>query len=287
MEKTVLRLAIQKSGRLRDGSLKLLKEAGIKLDNGQDQLRVRTPNFPLEILFLRNSDIPNYVRDGVVDLAIIGENLVFEKGEDLDIQLKLGFARCRLSLAVPRAVDYAGKDFWQGKRIATSYPNSLRRWLEKHQIEASIHEISGSVEIAPNIGLADGICDLVSTGSTLFQNRLREVEKILDSEAVLVANPALDATGRSILEKLIFRLKSVLAAGNNKYILLNAPNNRLEEITDILPGMKSPTIMPLGLEGWSSVHSVIGEEDFWNVIDRLKEAGAEGILIVPIEKMVR
>ena len=212
---------------------------------------------------------------------------MFEKGEELDIPLKLGFARCRLSLAVPRAVDYAGKDFWQGKRIATSYPNSLRRWLEKHQIEASIHEISGSVEIAPNIGLADGICDLVSSGSTLFRNRLREVEKILDSEAVLVANPALDSTGSSILEKLIFRLKSVLAAGNNKYILLNAPNNRLDEITEILPGMKSPTIMPLGLEGWSSVHSVIGEEDFWNVIDRLKEAGAEGILIVPIEKMVR
>ncbi|NOY36579.1 MAG: ATP phosphoribosyltransferase [Chlorobi bacterium] len=287
MKTGILRLAVQKSGRLRDGSLRLLKETGIKLDNGQDQLRVRTPNFPLEILFLRNSDIPNYVRDGVADIAIVGENLVSEKGEDLKIQLKLGFARCRLSLAVPKAVDYPGPEFWEGKRIATSYPSSLRKFLDEHNINAAIHEISGSVEIAPNIGLADGICDLVSSGSTLFQNRLKEVEKILDSEAVLVSGQHLVPEKQEILDKLLFRLQAVLAASSNKYILLNAPNDRLEEITGILPGMKSPTIMPLGLRGWSSVHSVIGEEDFWNVIDRLKDAGAQGILVVPIEKMVR
>ncbi len=284
--KELLRIAIQKSGRLRDGSLKLLREAGIRLPNGQEQLRVQTTNFPLEILFLRNSDIPNYVRDGVVDAAIVGENLLVEKGEGLPIVLKLGFARCHLALAVPRAVDYPGLSWWQGRKIATSYPHSLRKFLDAHGITAEIHEISGSVEIAPNIGLADGICDLVSTGSTLFQNRLKEVERLLDSEAVLVTGDNLPEGKLNILDRLIFRLKAVLTAGNNKYVLLNAPNDKLEAIKKILPGMKSPTIMPLAESGWSSVHSVIGEDDFWEVIDRLKENGAQGILIIPIEKMV-
>jgi len=286
MEKKMLRIAIQKSGRLRDGSLKLLREAGIRIDNGQEQLRVHTPNFPLEILFLRNTDIPNYVRDGVVDIGIIGENLIDEKGEDLKSILRLGFARCHLSLAVPRNTDYPGLSFWQGKKIATSYPNTLRKFLQENHIDAHIHEISGSVEIAPNIGLADGICDLVSTGSTLFQNRLKEVERILDSEAVLVTGSSLSPEKKEILESLVFRFKAVLAAGSNKYILLNAPNDKLDIIKDIIPGMKSPTVMPLAKRGWSSVHSVISEDDFWQVIGKLKAIGAQGILIIPIEKMV-
>ncbi len=286
MEKELLRIAIQKSGRLRDGSLKLLREAGIRLPNGQEQLRVQTTNFPLEILFLRNSDIPNYVRDGVVDAAVVGENLLVEKGEDLLTVLKLGFARCHLSLAIPRAVDYPGLSWWQGKKIATSYPNSLKKFLKENNIKAEIHEISGSVEIAPNIGLADGICDLVSTGSTLFQNRLKEVERILDSEAVLATGFALQEEKQKILGDLVFRLKAVLAAGTNKYVLLNAPNDKLDEIKKIIPGMKSPTVLPLAESGWSSVHSVISEDDFWQVIDKLKANGAQGILIIPIEKMV-
>jgi ATP phosphoribosyltransferase len=282
----ILRMALQKSGRLHDDSLKLLHEAGIRFNNGQGQLKIRANNFPLEFLFLRNSDIPNYVRDGVVDVAIVGENLLVEKGEDLETVLKLGFARCHLSLAVPKAVDYPGLTWWNGKRIATSYPHTLRKFLEKHGINASIHTISGSVEIAPNIGLADGICDLVSSGSTLLQNRLKEVEKLLDSEAVLATRPGLEEDKQQILDDLIFRLNAVLTAGNNKYVLLNAPNDRLEAIKKILPGMKSPTVMPLAESGWSSVHSVISEDDFWEVIDQLKAHGAEGILIIPIEKMV-
>ena len=272
--------------RNRAGSLKLLREAGIRLPNGQEQLRVQTTNFPLEILFLRNSDIPNYVRDGVVDAAVIGENLLVEKGAGLQTALKLGFSRCHLALAVPRNVDYPGLSWWQGKKIATSYPHSLMRFLKKKHIKAQIHEISGSVEIAPNIGLADGICDLVSTGSTLFQNRLKEVENLLDSEAVLVTGETLPEGKMKILDDLIFRLRAVLAAETNKYVLLNAPNDKLDDIKRIIPGMKSPTILPLAESGWSSVHSVISEDDFWQVIDKLKASGAQGILIVPIEKMV-
>ncbi len=285
-DKPVLRMALQKSGRLHDDSLKLLHEAGIRFSNGQGQLRVRTRNFPLELLFLRNSDIPNYLRDGVTDVAIVGENLLVEKGEGLPTVLKLGFARCHLALAVPRTVEYTGLSWWQGKRIATSYPNTLKKFLEEKGLDASIHTISGSVEVAPNIGLADGICDLVSSGSTLFQNRLKEVEKLLDSEAVLAVRPGLEEGKQKVLDDLVFRLRSVLTAGNNKYVLLNAPNDKLEEIKKILPGMKSPTVMPLAESGWSSVHSVISEDDFWEVIDQLKASGAQGILIVPIEKMV-
>ncbi len=279
-------MALQKSGRLHDDSLKLLHEAGIRFSNGQGQLKVRVNNFPLELLFLRNSDIPNYVRDGVVDVAIVGENLLVEKGDDLEVVLKLGFARCHLALAVPKAVDYPGLSWWNGKRIATSYPHTLQKFLKEHGIEASIHTISGSVEIAPNIGLADGICDLVSSGSTLLQNRLKEVEKLLDSEAVLATRPGLEPEKQKILDDLVFRMKAVLTAGNNKYVLLNVPNDRIEAIKKILPGMKSPTILPLAESGWSSVHSVIREDDFWEVIDQLKANGAQGILIIPIEKMV-
>ena len=279
-------MALQKSGRLHDDSLKLLHEAGIRFSNGQGQLKIRARNFPLEFLFLRNSDIPNYVRDGVVDVAIVGENLLVEKGDDLATVLKLGFARCHLALAVPKAVDYPGLSWWNGKRIATSYPHTLCKFLEEHGLDASIHTISGSVEIAPNIGLADGICDLVSSGSTLLQNRLKEVERLLDSEAVLATRSGLEADKQKILDDLIFRLQAVLTAGNNKYVLLNAPNDRLEAIKKILPGMKSPTVMPLADSGWSSVHSVISEDDFWEVIDQLKAQGAQGILIIPIEKMV-
>ena len=281
-----LKIAIQKSGRLHDQSLALLKECGISIDNGKGQLRAEAFNFPLEVLYLRNSDIPQYVADGVADIAIIGENLVVEKQKKLDVLQKLGFSRCRLSLAVPKEVEYTGVEFFNGKRLATSYPNSLRLFLEENNLKADIHEISGSVEIAPNIGLADGICDLVSSGSTLFKNGLTEVEKILISEACLVACPSLAGEKKAVLERLLFRIQSVLASKNNKYVLLNAPNDKLDDIISVLPGMKSPTIMPLAKDGWSSLHSVINENDFWDVIDQLKEKGAQGILIIPIEKMV-
>lgn len=284
--KTTLKMAIQKSGRLHDDSLRLLRECGISIDNGRDQLKATARNFPLELLFLRNSDIPQYVEDGVADVAILGENTVIEKEKQGKIRLKLGFARCRLSLAIPREAEYNGLDDLRGKRLATSYPNTLRAFLREKGLEAEIHEISGSVEIAPNIGLAEGICDLVSSGSTLFKNGLREVETILKSEAVVLSGPGLSAEKEELLQRLLFRIQSVLASRNNKYILLNAPNEKVEAICNILPGMKSPTIMPLAEEGWSSLHSVISEDDFWSVIDRLKENGAEGILVIPIEKMV-
>ncbi|MFA8434199.1 MAG: ATP phosphoribosyltransferase [Marinifilaceae bacterium] len=281
-----LKIAVQKSGRLHDDSLKILKECGITIDNGRGQLKAKAFNFPLEVLYLRNSDIPQYVADGVVDIAILGENVVVEKQKRLLVLEKLGFSRCRLSLAVPKVAEYTGIEYFNGRKLATSYPNSLRSFLEERGIKADIHVISGSVEIAPNIGLADGICDLVSSGSTLFKNGLKEVEQILVSEACLVANPDLGIEQQSLLDRLLFRLRAVLASRNNKYVLLNAPNDRLDEIIATLPGMKSPTVLPLAMEGWSSVHSVINEQDFWDAIDRLKELGAEGILIIPIEKMV-
>lgn len=281
-----LKIAVQKSGRLLEGSLKILKECGISINNGKDQLKVNANNFPLELYYLRNSDIPEYVSDQIADIAILGENTVIEKGKDLEMVLPLGFSKCRLSIAVPKDTEYTGKDFLQGKRIATSYPNSLRQYLKKHDIKADIHEISGSVEIAPNIGLADAICDLVSTGNTLFKNGLKEVEVMFKSEAWLVANKQLSAENRAIFDKLVFRLKSVLASRNNKYLLMNAPNENIERIIEILPGMKSPTVMPLAEKGWSSIHTVITEDRFWEIIDRLRENGAQGILVVPIEKMI-
>ena len=284
--KARLKIAVQKSGRLLDDSIKILKECGIKIDNGKDQLKASARKFPIDLLFLRNSDIPQYVQDGVADIGIIGQNTVIEKQKDITEVLNLGFSKCRLSIAVPRNSDYSGPSSLQGKRIATSYPNSLQQYLDQHQVQADIHEISGSVEIAPNIGLADAICDLVSTGSTLFKNGLEEKEIILKSEACIVKSAKMSAEVEPILAKLIYRIKSVLTARNNKYLLMNAPNDAIEHIINILPGMKSPTVMPLATEGWSSIHTVISEDRFWEIIEALEEAGAQGILVVPIEKMI-
>lgn len=282
----ILKVAIQKSGRLSEKSLELLTEAGIKLTNGDRKLISPSSNFPLEVLFLRDDDIPQYVTDNVVDIGIVGENLVLEKPCDVSIVYRLGFAKCRLSLAIAKGEVYDGIDFFNGKRIATSYPVILRKFLEENNVKADIHEISGSVEIAPGIGLADGIFDIVSSGSTLISNGLKEVEKVLQSEAVIIAAPEMGMEKKMFLENLLFRIKSVRTAESNKYILLNAPNSKIDEIINILPGMKSPTVMPLATEGWSSVHSVLRESEFWDVIDKLKELGAQGILVIPIEKMI-
>ncbi|NJY63771.1 ATP phosphoribosyltransferase [Salinimicrobium sp. CDJ15-81-2] len=281
-----IRIAVQKSGRLHEDSLKLLKDAGISIDNGREQLKAASGNFPLEIFYLRNGDIPQYLRDGVVDAAIIGENVLVEKGEDIIMAEKLGFSKCRVSLAVPKAVKYSGVEDLQGARIATSYPNTVREYLSKKGVTADLHIINGSVEIAPNIGLADAICDIVSSGSTLFKNNLKEVEVMLKSEAVLAVSPKISSERDEILKKLQFRIKAVLRARNSKYILMNVPNDKMEQVIKLLPGMKSPTVLPLAEKGWSSLHTVISEERFWEVIDELKQNGAEGILVVPIEKMV-
>jgi len=281
-----LKIAIQKSGRLNEDSLKLLKDSGIAIENGKDQLKVTVSNFPLEIFYLRNSDIPQYLEDGVVDIAIIGENILIEKQKNVEAIEKLGFSKCRVSLAVPKRIKTNELSYFEGKKIATSYPFTLKSFLEKNKINAEIHVISGSVEIAPNIGLADGICDIVSSGSTLFKNGLRETEVILKSEAVLAKSLKLSPEKEEILERLLFRFRAVLRAKNRKYVLLNVPNSKIEAVCAILPGLKSPTVLPLVEEGWSSLHSVIEEDKFWNVIDELKAAGAEGILIIPIDKIV-
>lgn len=282
-----LKIAIQKSGRLFEDSVKLLKECGIDLNNGKTGvLRTEAANFPLEVLFLRDDDIPQYVEDAVADIGIVGENVLIEKGKIVNIVEKLGFGKCRLSIAVPKGEEYAGAKSLQKKKIATSYPTILGNYLKANNIKAEIHEISGSVEIAPGIGLADAICDLVSSGSTLFMNGLKETEVILKSEAVLVANIQLSAEKTALLNKLVFRIQAVKKAKRNKYILLNAPNEKVEAIIKILPGMKSPTVLPLAESGWSSVHSVVQEDDFWNIIEGLKAQGAQGILVVPIEKMI-
>lgn len=282
----MIRLAIQKSGRLSENSLELLQQCGIKISNGNNVLKATAQNFNMEVLFLRDDDIPEYVQDGVADIGIVGQNVIAEKQKKVTELIELGFGKCRLSLAVGKSEDYKDITYFNGKRIATSYPVILGKYLKKHGINASIHEISGSVEIAPGIGLAEGICDIVSSGSTLFSNGLKEVEKIFQSQAVLIAGENISSNKKTWIEKLLFRIKAVKNAGSNKYVLLNAPNNKLEAIFNILPGMKSPTVLPLAIEGWSSVHSVIQEEQFWEIIDKLKEAGAQGILIVPIEKMV-
>ncbi|MEP5614611.1 MAG: ATP phosphoribosyltransferase [Flavobacteriaceae bacterium] len=283
---TKIRIAVQKSGRLNQDSLSILKDCGVSIDNGKDQLKATARNFPLEVLYLRNGDIPQYLRDGVVDIAILGENVLIEKGADITIAEKLNFSKCRVCLAIPKGVNYNSVKDFEGKRIATSYPNTVNDYLKSKGVTADLHIINGSVEIAPNIGLADGICDIVSSGSTLFKNNLKEVEVILESEAVLVVSPKISQERKEILEKLQFRVKSVLQARQNKYVLLNAPNDKLEEIIALLPGMRSPTVLPLADEGWSSVHTVIKKNTFWEVIDELKQAGAEGILVCPIEKMV-
>ncbi|UMB61289.1 ATP phosphoribosyltransferase [Lutibacter sp. A80] len=281
-----IKIAIQKSGRLNEDSLKLLKDCGISIDNGKDQLKASASNFPLEVLYLRNGDIPQYLRDGVVDIAIIGENVLIEKGEDIAIAERLGFSKCRVSIAVPKDVAYKSIKDLEGKRIATSYPNTVRNYFKKFNINPNIHIINGSVEIAPNIGLADAICDIVSSGSTLFKNNLKEVEKMLTSEAVLAVSPSISSENKQILDKLQFRIQAALKGRKSKYILMNAPNDKVESIIKLLPGMRSPTVLPLAEEGWSSIHTVVEKNSFWEVVDALKANGAEGLLVVPIEKMV-
>ena len=284
MEK--LKIAIQTKGRLNEDSMKLIQESGIDLTIGRRKLVSVAGNFPMEALFLRDDDIPQTVADGVADVGIVGENEMLEKGENVVIAKRLGFSKCRLSLAIPKSMDYPGPAFFNGKKIATSYPHILQKFLNEHNINAEIHVISGSVEIAPGIGLADAIFDIVSSGSTLVSNRLKEVEVVIHSEAVLVAKPNLSVEKQEILDELIFRLESVQRAEGKKYILLNTPNEKIQEVAAFLPGMKSPTVVPLAQEGWSSMHSVIAEDDFWEIIGKLKKAGAEGILVIPIEKMI-
>ena len=282
----MLKIAIQKSGRLYEDSIKLLKECGIQLNNGNKQLKTVADNFPLEVYFLRDDDIPQYVYDGVADIGIVGENVLLEKNKDIDLVYRLGFGKCRLSIAVPKSMQYKSLEDLKGLKIATTYSTILQKYLNEKNSDAEIHEISGSVEIAPGIGLADAICDLVSSGSTLFTNGLKEVEVILKSEAVLTANKNLSPENKLLLEKLLLRINAVKTAKNNKYIILNAPNSQLKNISSVLPGMKSPTIVPLATEGWSSVQSVVNENDFWEVIEKLKQFEAEGILVIPIEKMI-
>lgn len=281
-----LKIAIQKSGRLSEDSLTLLKECGIDLRNVRDRLRTESDNFPLEVFFLRDDDIPQYVEDGVADVGIVGQNVLFEKAKDVEVVDELGFGKCRLSIAIPRGSNYEGPGDLEGKRIATSYPHIVTGFLSSKGIQAEIHEISGSVEIAPGIGLADAVADLVSSGSTLFMNGLKEVETILQSQAVLFRHKGIDAVRSQLLAKLAFRIRTVKKAKRNKYVLLNAPNDNLEKIISLLPGMKSPTVLPLAQKGWSSVHSVLSEDEFWDKIEQLKDAGAQGILVIPIEKMV-
>ncbi len=281
-----LRIAVQKSGRLNEDSMRILKDIGISIDNGKDQLKASAKNFPVEVFYLRNGDIPQYLKDGVVDAAIIGENVLIEKGKGINVIEKLGFSTCRVCIAVPKSAKYTDVKDLEGKRIATSYPNTVQMYLDENGVKANLHIINGSVEIAPNIGLADAICDIVSSGSTLFKNNLKEVDTILKSEAVLAVSPILSDEKLAILNTIQFRIQSVLKGRNSKYVLLNAPNDKIQDIINVLPGMKSPTVLPLAEAGWSSVHSVISKNEFWNVIDALKANGAEGILVCPIEKMV-
>ena len=281
-----LKIAVQKAGRLNEDSLQLLKDCGISIDNGKDQLKASASNFPLEVLYLRNGDIPQYLKDGVVDIAIIGDNVLIEKGNGIKVIERLGFSKCRVSLAVPKGVNYKNINDLEGMRIATSYPNTVKEYFKKFNLTTDIHIISGSVEIAPSIGLADAICDIVSSGSTLFKNNLKEVEVMLNSEAVLAVSPTISTESQLVLDKLQFRIQSVLKARKSRYILMNVPNDKIAEIIKILPGMRSPTVLPLAEAGWSSIHTVIEKDRFWEVIDELKLLGAEGLLVVPIEKMV-
>jgi len=281
-----LKIAVQKSGRLNEDSMQILKDIGISINNGIDQLKAAAANFPVEVFYLRNGDIPQYLRDGVVDVAIIGENVLIEKGNDIDFVERLGFSKCKISIAVPKESKANSLKDLDGKRIATSYPETVQKYLNEYNIDAKLHIINGSVEIAPNIGLADGICDIVSSGSTLFKNGLKEIEVLFKSEAVLAVSPKISEENKAILAKIQFRIQSVLKGKSSKYVLLNAPNDKVEKIISILPGMKSPTVLPLAEQGWSSVHSVIDKDKFWDVIDELKVNGAQGILVCPIENMV-
>lgn len=281
-----IRIAVQKSGRLSDSSLKLIRECGIHFNKSKGNLRAISHNFPAEFLLLRDDDIPGYVQDGVADIGIVGENVMLEKEKDVELIKKLGFSRCRLSLAIRQDQNYEGVQDFEGMNIATSYPRILSRFFEKHGIQAQLHEISGSVEIAPSIGLADAVCDIVSSGSTLLSNGLKEVETILQSEAVLLAHQDISQERQTALDQLLFRMDAVQKGNGNKYVLLNAPEASTQKIIDILPGMRSPTVLPLAMPGWNSIHSVIKEDAFWDVIDQLKDAGAEGLLVIPIEKMI-
>lgn len=284
--RTTLKIAIQKSGRLYDDSVKLLNECGIELRNVKDRLRTESDTFPMEVFFLRDDDIPQYVEDGVADIGIVGQNVLFEKNKQVDVVQELGFGKCRLAIAIPRSQQYEGVHSLQAKRIATSYPFLVQQFLQQQGVSAEIHEISGSVEIAPGIGLADVVADLVSSGSTLFMNGLKEVETILHSQTVLIRNRSCNGEKLQLLEKLLFRIRAVRKSKRNKYVLLNAPNENLQQIIALLPGMKSPTVLPLAESGWSSVHSVLHEDEFWDKIEALKAAGAQGILVIPIEKMI-
>lgn len=282
----MIRIAVQSKGRLYEDTMNLLKEAGIKIGNSKRTLLVKSSNFPVEILYLRDDDIPQTVASGVADLGVVGENELLEKGEDVDIAKRLGFSSCRLSLAIPKSVEYSGVEWFNGKKIATSYPNILNDYMRKTGISMDLHVITGSVEIAPSIGLADGICDIVSSGSTLISNNLKEVEEVMRSEALLISNKQLTDEKKAILSELIFRIDAVKSAEDKKYVLMNAPTSKVNEITSILPGVKSPTIMPLATDGWSSIHTVLDEKCFWEIIGQLKSLGAEGILVLPIEKMI-
>jgi ATP phosphoribosyltransferase len=282
----MIRIAVQSKGRLYEDTMNLLKEAGIKIGNSKRTLLVKASNFPVEILYLRDDDIPQTVASGVADLGVVGENELLEKGEDVDIAKRLGFSSCRLSLAIPKSVEYSGVEWFNGKKIATSYPNILNDYMRKTGISMDLHVITGSVEIAPSIGLADGICDIVSSGSTLISNNLKEVVEVMRSEALLISNKQLTEEKKAILSELIFRIDAVKSAEDKKYVLMNAPTNKVNEITSILPGVKSPTIMPLATDGWSSIHTVLDEKCFWEIIGQLKSLGAEGILVLPIEKMI-
>lgn len=286
MESQNIRIAVQKSGRLSEESLKLFKACGIKFESGGSKLKTVSSNFPIEFLFLRDDDIPGYVEDGVADLGVIGENVLMEHIRQVDVVKELGFSKCRLSLAIPRNEEYSGIEYFQGKNIATSYPNLTNAFLTKQGIKVTTHEISGSVEIAPSIGLAEAICDIVSTGGTLLSNGLKEVATVFQSQAVLISNQQLSSEKQAILAKLLFRIDSVQRGQNAKYVVLNAKESDLEKIKSLLPGMKAPSIMPLAETGWVSIHSVISENDFWDIIEALREAGAQGILVLPIEKMI-
>ncbi|MEY3917845.1 MAG: phosphoribosyltransferase, partial [Bacteroidota bacterium] len=281
-----IRIAVQKSGRLSDDSLKLFKECGIKFESGGSKLRSISSNFPIEFLFLRDDDIPGYVEDGVADLGVVGLNVLMEHTRKVEIVKELGFSKCRLSLAIPRSETYTDLSQFEGKSIATSYPNLTNQFLQKNGVNAEMHEISGSVEIAPSIGLAEGICDIVSTGGTLLSNGLKEVATVFQSQAVMISNNALSAEKQAILNKLLFRIDSVQRGQNAKYVVLNVQEQNIEKVTTLLPGMKSPSVLPLATKGWFSLHSVIEENDFWNIIENLRDAGAEGILVLPIEKMI-
>ena len=282
----MLRIAVQSKGRLYEDTMNLLKEAGIKVSSTKRTLLVKSSNFPLEVLFLRDDDIPQTVADGVADIGIVGENEFVERGFEADVVKRLGFSKCRISLAIPKAIEYPGVQWFNGKKIATSYPGILRKFMKEKGIDINIHVIQGSVEIAPGIGLADGIFDIVSSGSTLVSNNLKEVEVVMQSEALLIGNPNLDDEKRGILEQLLFRIESVLIADGKKYVRMNAPKSQLAAITKVLPGLKSPTIIPLADEDWCSVHSVLDEKQFWEIVGQLKALGAEGILVTPIEKMI-